>query len=274
MNKLSGVLWAETADEAAQSLEDLDEDVLGAATFGACLVPALQGQWNAVELLVGAWHGGVVDALRGFSPKVPDVVVDGNAVFVKSLSGARLASGVEILGALVTEIPTSPLLTRYGLGTGASVTLLNAVRAALPHGPGAFVLPAGYPDLPPGTDLARFRRLCDAASRRMRPPLTYIAEQFGLSRSELGALFGVSRQAVDEWETRGRVPERHAEKVADLVALSELLDRKLKPGRLQLIVRRPSPAFGGRTFMDMVREGKLHEVREQTEAALDWAATA
>jgi transcriptional regulator with XRE-family HTH domain len=270
---LKEALWAKTADEAADALS-ADTDLLGASVFADCLGPALMGQWRAVEMVVGTWRGAIDEALIGFSPKVSDVVIHGAEIQVKSIGGVASRSGLAMLHSLVADVPTSPLLEKYGFGPGVSLTLLRCVRSALPHGPGVFEIPTGFPDLPLGADVSRFRRLCEIAVRRMVPPLTYVANQFGLSRQELGSLFGVSRQAVDDWETRERVPERHAAKLADLVAVAELLDRKLKPGRLQLVVRRPSPAFGGRSFLDMAREGLLEDVRRQTEEALDWAGTA
>jgi hypothetical protein len=273
MGRLDKALWATTVEEAAGALEE-DQDALGMSVFAACLVPALQGQWAAVELLVGTWNGGVTDVLAGYSHRVPDIVVDRGIFQLKTMSGKVQTIGVAALEARVVDVATSSLLAEYGMGRGTSLTLLHEVRSALPHGPGVFKIPVGYPDLPHGTDFARFRRLCEVALRRMQPPLDYISSQFGLNRQELGSLFGVSRQAVDEWDLRGRIPDRHAVTVSDLVSVAELLDRKLKPGRLQLLIRNPSPAFGGKTFLDMVREGNISELRQQTEQALDWAATA
>jgi len=270
---LAEALWAKTADQAAEALA-CDESLLGAAVFADCMTPALQGHWSAVELVVGAWHFGVQQALMGFSTRVPDVVWVGSALQVKTLGGEATPRVLVILDAMVADVPSSALLNRFGLGRGMSLNLLQCVRSALPHGPGAFDVPAGFPDLPEGADVERFRRMCEVAVRKMRPPLSYVASQFGLTRQELASLFGVSRQAVDEWESRDRVPNRHAQKLADLVAVAELLDRKLKPGRLQLLVRQPSPAFDGATFLDMVRNNRTSDIRRQTEEALDWAATA
>jgi hypothetical protein len=270
---LKEALWAKTAGEAAKALSG-DADLLGASVFADCLGSALQGQWRAVEVVVGAWRGGIDQALVGLSSRVPDVVVKGAEIQLKSIGGVASPRGLAMLHSMVADVPTSPLLAEYGFGPGVSLTLLRWVRLALPHGPGVFEIPTGFPDLPPSADVTRFRRLCEVAVRKMQPPLTYVASQLGLNRQELASLFGVSRQAIDDWEARDRVPERHAQKLTDLVAVAELLDRKLKPGRLQLLVRRPSPAFGGMTFLEMVRQDRLEDVRRQTEEALDWAATA
>jgi DNA-binding XRE family transcriptional regulator len=54
-------------------------------------------------------------------------------------------------------------------------------------------------------------------------------ELFELDRTELAKLFGVRRQAVEQWERRGVPAERRA-KLATTVAIGELLAQKLRPG--------------------------------------------
>ena len=49
---------------------------------------------------------------------------------------------------------------------------------------------------------------------------------FELSKSELGRLFGVTRQAIDGWRVGG-VPADRQEKLASMLALADLLERKL-----------------------------------------------
>ena len=94
---------------------------------------------------------------------------------------------------------------------------------------------------------------------------------FGLNRPELASLL-VTRQAVDQWEAEGFT--KYLPLVADLVAIGELLDRKLKPGRLQMLVRQPSAAYGGLSFIEMIKVGRHKEIHEGLERAFDWSATA
>jgi hypothetical protein len=94
-----------------------------------------------------------------------------------------------------------------------------------------------------------------------------------LSKTELAGLFGVRRQAVDQWVARG-VPAERQEKVATLDALIDVLDRKLKPGRLPGVARRPAEAYGGKTMLDLIREDRQREVLDLVHASFDWATAA
>ncbi len=88
-----------------------------------------------------------------------------------------------------------------------------------------------------------------------------------------GEVFGVSRQAIDQWRSRGVPAERRA-KVADLLAVVDLLDRKLKPGRLPLVARRPAGAFGGRSLLELAAGDEQADLREKVERAFDWSTAA
>jgi hypothetical protein len=54
-----------------------------------------------------------------------------------------------------------------------------------------------------------------------------IADAFELSETELGRLFGVSRQAVGQWRDRG-VPSSRMAKVTTVAAICDLLGHQLK----------------------------------------------
>jgi transcriptional regulator with XRE-family HTH domain len=108
----------------------------------------------------------------------------------------------------------------------------------------------------------------------MQPPLFKVKDLFGLTNSEVADLFGVKRQAVDQWEQSGEVPTARREKLANLLSVGELLERKLSPGRLPLIARRSADVYGGITMLDMVASDRDAELRELTERAFDWSGTA
>lgn len=88
---------------------------------------------------------------------------------------------------------------------------------------------------------------------------------WGLSQSDAGRLFGVSRQAVAKW-LRAGVPVERVVAVADLAAASDLLVRYLKRDRIPAVVRRPAPALGDRSLLDLVGEGDTRAVLEATRA--------
>ena len=78
---------------------------------------------------------------------------------------------------------------------------------------------------------------------RAEAPLEHIGEVLGLSQTELAGLFGVSRQALDQWAVRG-VPSDRQEKVATLGAIADLLAAKLKRDRIPGVVRRAARPSG------------------------------
>lgn len=91
--------------------------------------------------------------------------------------------------------------------------------------------------------------------------LSRIMSSWDLSRTELGAVFGVSRQAVTKWLTEG-VPAERAPMAADLAAICDILEHYLKPDRIPAVVRRESSGLGDRSILAMVSDG-------ETSAALD-----
>ncbi len=104
-------------------------------------------------------------------------------------------------------------------------------------------------------------------------PLRRLIEAFDLSKTELGSLFGVRRQAVDQWLDRG-VPADRQEKVQTLLAVVDLLDRKLKPGRLPGVARRPADAYGGKTMLELIEAGRHDELLRRVRESFDWSSAA
>jgi hypothetical protein len=98
-------------------------------------------------------------------------------------------------------------------------------------------------------------------------------EAFDLSKSELGRLFGVSRQAIDGWLVKG-VPSERQEKLATLLAVTDLLERKLKAGRLPGIARRAAAAYDGQTMLDLMAADRHDELLAKVRESFDWASAA
>jgi hypothetical protein len=105
---------------------------------------------------------------------------------------------------------------------------------------------------------------------RLNPnPVERLQEAFELSKTEFGELFGVSRQAVDGWIEAG-VPGDRQEKLSVMLSLVDLLERKLKPGRLPGIARRPANAYGGETMLALIRDDRHSELLEKVRASFEW----
>ncbi len=102
--------------------------------------------------------------------------------------------------------------------------------------------------------------------------LDEIQDAFALSNVELGRLFGVSRQAVGEWRSRG-VPGSRQEKAATVAAIADLLSHRVKPERIPGVARRPARAYGGATMLEMIEGDRQDELLELVRASFDWAST-
>ena len=90
--------------------------------------------------------------------------------------------------------------------------------------------------------------------RRAGESLARTLRVWGVSQAEAARLFGVSRQAVGKWRERGAPPAR-ASTFADLAAATEVLVRYLKSDRIPAVVRRPVPALGGVSLMELLARG-------------------
>jgi predicted transcriptional regulator len=94
-----------------------------------------------------------------------------------------------------------------------------------------------------------------------------------ISMSDAGRLFGVSRSAVEQWLVRG-VPRARLARAANLARIADILERNLKPERIAAVVREPARAYGTKSILDLVREGRDEDARAALERAFDWSRTA
>lgn len=270
---LTLALRAESADECAKIMTDVSDQF---DAFREAMPHALRGEWPSIVVLVNRWHGLVADVLESASDELPSLVRKIDDHFgILTASNVLSAEPIHYLDYLVSDVPFSPLLSRFGRGVGVGVAAIDAVRLLLPGvQPLRIDVSPGWPDLPEGTDVVRYRRLVDLALRSMEPPLTRVRRLFDLNTAEIADLFGVKRQAVEQWERNGDVPAARREKLANLLAVGELLERKLSPGRLPLVARRRADVYGGLTMLDMVRADRDNELRTLTGQAFDWSGTA
>ena len=100
--------------------------------------------------------------------------------------------------------------------------------------------------------LDRFAEALDR--RRSGHELQHVLTVWNLNRSEAGALFGVSRQALTKW-LDGGVPEDRAAAIAELSAATDLLVRHLRRERIAAVVRRPASALDDRSLLDLLGTG-------------------
>jgi hypothetical protein len=255
---LSDALETDSIHEAVRVLKGTTQ--ASVEVFERDLLPALSGGWVAVKNVVRTWLSLLNEAqeaqLRTSPPRETQ------------------RQQVTMLQSRVADAPGSTWVFEYGPGLGTVLSLIEDVRRADDRLT-PFPLPprSGFPDLGPGADFVRYRRLVDVALRGEAPPLERAQELFELNLTELAELFGVTRQALQQWRVRG-TPESQRQRLDDLIAVGELLDRKLKPGRISLVAARPAKDFGGRSILQMFSEGRGGHVRRGLESAFDWSATA
>jgi len=107
--------------------------------------------------------------------------------------------------------------------------------------------------------------------RRQGKALSRILDVWGVSQSEAGRRFGVSRQAVAKW-LAGGLPADRVESVADVSAATDLLVRRLKRDRIPAVVRRPVPALDGDSLLDLISHGDFRRLVDVCRQMFDFAA--
>jgi hypothetical protein len=104
------------------------------------------------------------------------------------------------------------------------------------------------------------RRLVDELDRAVRTePLDRFVELWDVSNAGAARVFGVSRQAFSKWLKTGP-PAARAAAIADLSSATDILDRHVKRERIAAVVRRPAPAFGNRSLLEMAEAGETEAV--------------
>jgi DNA-binding XRE family transcriptional regulator len=275
--KTAIALFAQNLERVRRALRELDGGELLPA-LGAELERALKGSDEATRQYVRCYHAltlGVLDeALRAR----PDVVVrtaDGQLAFI-DVKGTPRRAPVEALETASAEAPFGPWTARFPLEEAVALDLASRVRQLI--GLRALDLTPADPSLGEVVDDLTARRFL----RRVRfhlnhpdeeHPLRRLMDAFELSKTELASLFGVRRQAVDQWLERG-VPSERQEKVQTLIAICDLLERKLKPGRLAGVARRPADAYGAKTMLELIAANRHRELLELVRESFDWASAA
>jgi len=267
---LGDALLAEDPSDAAAIMRTAVTSSI--ARFEEALPTALGGGFAAVAVVTTTWDWLLEQTLLSASSALHGALEATNIEEIK-LRGEAVDWLASSLRTAVAEAPFTRFVAAYGPGVGMAVACLAKVRETIAELPPLPLPNSGLPRFSQPVDVLRYHRLIDLVIRGMAPPLERLQDALGLSTAELGEVFGVSRQAIDQWRTRGIPPERRA-KVADLLAVVDLLDRKLKPGRLPLVARRPAGAFGGRSLLEFAASDEQAELRGKVERAFDWSTAA
>jgi hypothetical protein len=216
----------------------------------------------------------LTDALLGEAHRaLPEAVVDAGdgGLAIADANGRPARALFGVLENASVEAPFTPWANEYDPAEAVALYVTNHLRSLV----GAHVL------APPAEPLRRL--IDDVAAQRFQRcvrrelsddnPLARLVRLFALSKSELGRLFGVSRQAIDGWLTHG-VPAERQEKLATLLALADLLERKLKTDRIPGIARRTADAYGGKTMLELIGEDRQRELLELVRDSFAWSQAA
>jgi hypothetical protein len=97
-----------------------------------------------------------------------------------------------------------------------------------------------------------------------------VIDAFGLSPAETRELFGPSAEELPG-PSANTPTAPAADKLATVLTLTELLERKLGPGRLREIARRPAAAYGGETMLGLIAGDRQDELLASVRASFDWS---
>jgi hypothetical protein len=103
--------------------------------------------------------------------------------------------------------------------------------------------------------------------------LERLLRSWDLSITDVARLFGVRRQAVQQWLDEG-IPAARRSKLLEISAIADLLDRNLVPERIPGIVRTPSRAYGGLSMLEAIAADRQGELLEDVRRSFDWAWSA
>jgi DNA-binding XRE family transcriptional regulator len=270
-------LFAGNPERVRHALHELGDDDLLAA-LGVQLELALQGSDDATRRYVHCFRLLTQQVLEEAHRYRPDVVVrtpDGHLAVI-DVKGKPTRAPLEALETASVEAPFTPWTVLFLREDAVALDLTSRVRQLL--GFASLDRPHGATGVGAVTDDMIARRFL----RRVRfhlnhpdeeHPLRRVMEAFELSKTDLASLFGVRRQAVDQWLERG-VPADRQEKVQTLIAICDLLERKLKEGRLAGIARRRASAYGGNSMLDLIAADRHGELLERIRESFDWASVA
>lgn len=101
------------------------------------------------------------------------------------------------------------------------------------------------------------------------PIVVRLQTTLGLSRDEIGRVFGVDADTVERW--RDGLDLITSERFADFQEVADslnLLEATFLPDRLPDVIRRPASLFDGERALDWILRGRIKEVAERYDRLL------
>ena len=120
-----------------------------------------------------------------------------------------------------------------------------------------------------GGDTALLRQIVDRLDHQLNAsPLQRTVRLWDISATQLGEMFGISRQAASKWLSDG-APAGRRDQVALLGQAPDLLDQWIKRERIPAVVRRPLDELGGRSRLDVALAGEFELLRDELADTFD-----
>jgi hypothetical protein len=120
-----------------------------------------------------------------------------------------------------------------------------------------------------GGDTALLRQIVDRLDHQLNAsPLQRTVRLWDISATQLGEMFGISRQAASKWLSDG-APAGRRDQVALLGQATDLLDQWIKRERIPAVVRRPVEQLDGRSRLDVALAGEFELLRDELADTFD-----
>jgi len=120
-----------------------------------------------------------------------------------------------------------------------------------------------------GGDADMLRRIVDRLDHQLNAgPLQRTLRLWDVSATQLGEMFGISRQAASKWLADG-APASRRDQVATLGQATDLLDQWVKRERIPAVVRRPVDSLDGRTRLEVALAGEFEALLEELQDTFD-----
>lgn len=245
-------------------------------SFSRLIPQALAGNRGAALAYVTVWRQAMGSVLRSLQEVEPDLVIlIRDHLYIADVKMWPSHASSVLLDAEALEAPFSSWITKTNdAGLGACAALIQKVRELTP-GLSPIVLAVNA--LPhweqSDAQIRAFRRHVNSALNDSDPPLERIRQVFDLSLTQLGELFGVTRQAVTQWLKSG-VPEDRLEKVATVASIADLFEYRLRTDRIPGVMRREAAAYDGLTGLEMIKHDRHHELLASARSSFEWAQPA
>lgn len=91
--------------------------------------------------------------------------------------------------------------------------------------------------------------------------VSHVAQALSLTNERMAALLGASPRSVQRWIRGDGVPRATSlQRLYELTAVSDLLEKVMKPDGAAMWLQQPNPLLGGRTPAQRIAEGGYRDI--------------